>query len=130
MRPNLVPGQDLLVGGDLGDRVTASIGTKPGNMFYNEAAFSLAPAGTYGNAPRVLPGVYSLWRKNVDLSISKSFNTGGGTRASIAMDAINLFNIVQWKPPASSTFGNSSFGQVTDQLNFMRMVQFNLRFSF
>jgi len=130
MRPNLVPGQEFLVGGDLGDRITASLGTKPGNMYYNEAAFSLAPYNTYGNAPRVLPGVYSLWRKNVDLSVSKSFNTGGRTRASLSMDAINLLNIIQWKPPASSQFGNSSFGQVTDQLNFMRMVNINLRFTF
>jgi hypothetical protein len=130
-RPNLVPGVDPVVPGDLGDRITNTINDPVwDNMFYNKAAFSTAPANTFGNSPRVIPGVYSLWRKNVDLSIGKSFNTGGRTRASLSMDAINLLNIVQWKPPRSSTFGNSSFGQVTDQLNFMRMVQFNLRFSF
>jgi hypothetical protein len=129
-RPNIVAGQPFRTSGNLGDGITAGVGTKPGNMFYNEAAWTLAPANSFGNSPRVLPGVYSLWRKNVDLSISKSFRTGGNTRASVSMDVINLFNIVQWKPPVSSQFGNSNFGQVTDQLNFMRMVNINLRFSF
>jgi len=41
-----------------------------------------------------------------------------------------MFNIVQWAAPASSSFGNSSFGQINTQANNMRMVQFTLRFQF
>jgi hypothetical protein len=43
---------------------------------------------------------------------------------------LNLFNQVQWASPASNQFGNSSFGQITNQANNMRMVQFTLRFQF
>ena len=41
-----------------------------------------------------------------------------------------MFNIVQWAAPASSVFGNSSFGQINNQANNMRMIQFTLRFGF
>ena len=49
------------------------------NLYYNKAAFSTSPTNTFGNAPRMLPGVLSPWRNNVDLSISKNFRTGGET---------------------------------------------------
>ena len=41
-----------------------------------------------------------------------------------------MLNQVQWAAPASSAFGNSTFGQVNNQANNMRMVQFTLRFAF
>ena len=41
-----------------------------------------------------------------------------------------MFNIVQWAAPASSQFGNSAFGQINNQANNMRMIQFTLRFQF
>ena len=130
-RPDIVPGQPFLVPGDLGDRITSTINAPVwDNMWYNPAAFSMSAYNRFGNAPRMLPGVYSVWRKNVDLAVSKSFKTGGSTRASLSMDVMNLFNIVQWRPPTSSSFGSTSFGQVIAQSNFMRMIQFNLRFSF
>jgi hypothetical protein len=43
---------------------------------------------------------------------------------------LNLFNQVQWAAPASAALGNSSFGQITNQANNMRMIQFTLRFVF
>jgi hypothetical protein len=48
----------------------------------------------------------------------------------VRMEVLNIFNIVQWASPASSAFGNSSFGQLTNQANNMRMIQFTIRFSF
>jgi hypothetical protein len=56
--------------------------------------------------------------------------TGHGTAATVRLEVLNMFNIVQWAAPASSAFGNSSFGQITAQANNMRMVQFTLRFQF
>ena len=126
MRPNLVPGQDLLVGGNITERITAAV---TDNLYYNKAAFATTPINQFGNAPRTL-GVMSPWRNNIDLSVSKNVRTGGSTSASVRLEVLNMFNIVQWAAPASSAFNNSSFGQIRNQANNMRMVQFTLRFQF
>ena len=78
----------------------------------------------------MLPGVLSPWRNDVDLGVSKQIKTSERTSAVVRMEVLNMFNIVQWAAPASSSFGNSSFGQITTQANNMRMVQFTLRFQF
>lgn len=127
LRPNVVDGQDVLVAGDITDRIRASTSD---NLILNKAAFSATALNRFGNAPRVLPGVYSPWRNNVDLSVSKDVPTGGRTSASVRIEVLNVFNQVQWASPASTAFGNSSFGQITNQANNMRMVQFTFKFSF
>ena len=126
-RPNIVPGADFLVPGDITDRIKAD--TRD-NLYLNKAAFTTAPSNQFGNAPRTLPGVYSPWRNNMDLSVSKNVNTGKGTNLNVRMEVLNILNLVQWASPASSAFGNSSFGQITNQANNMRMVQFTARFQF
>jgi hypothetical protein len=126
-RPNIVPGQDFLVAGDITDRITANT---TDNLYLNKAAFATAPTNTFGNAPRILPGVTSPWRNNIDLGISKNVHTGGGTSASVRLEVLNMFNIVQWAAMASSQVGVATFGQITTQANNMRMVQFTLRFQF
>jgi hypothetical protein len=131
-RPNIVPGQDILTAGDITDRITATTcatGCTTDNLYYNKNAFVNSALNQFGNAPRTL-GVYSPWRNNIDLSVSKNVRTGGGTSASVRLEVLNMFNIVQWAAPASSSFGNSSFGQINTQANNMRMVQFTLRFQF
>jgi hypothetical protein len=125
-RPNLVPGQPILAPGNITDRITASPGD---NQYYNLAAFQASAANQFGNAPRTL-GVYSPWRNNFDLSVAKQVRTTHGTAATVRLEVLNMFNIVQWAAPASSAFGNSSFGQINTQANNMRMVQFTLRFQF
>ena len=126
-RPNVVPGADFMVPGNITDRIRDN--TRD-NLYLNPAAFSAAPLNQFGNAPRTLPGVYSPWRNNVDLSVSKAFETGKGTTLNARVEVLNLFNLVQWAAPASSAFGNSSFGQITNQANNMRMIQFTARFQF
>ena len=125
-RPNIVPGQDFLTPGDITDRITANT---TDNLYYNKSAFVNSALNTFGKASRTL-GVYSPWRNNVDLSVSKQVKTGGSTAANIRLEVLNMLHIVQWAAPASSSFGNSSFGQITSQANNMRMLQFTLRFQF
>ena len=127
LRPNLVPGQDILVGGDITERIKNNTAD---NLYFNRAAFQAVAANQFGNAPRTLPGVYSPWRNNVDLSVSKNTGTGGRTSLQIRIEVLNMLNLVQWASPASSAFGNSSFGQITNQANNMRMIQFTARFQF
>ncbi len=127
IRPNIVPGQDFLVAGDITDRITANT---TDNLYLNKAAFTTAPSNTFGNAPRILPGVFSPWRNNIDLGVGKNVHTGRGTSASVRLEVLNMFNLVQWAAMSSSQVGNSAFGQITTQANNMRMVQFTLRFQF
>ena len=77
-----------------------------------------------------MPGVYSPWRNNMDLSVSKKFRTGGRTSLNARMEVLNLLNLVQWASQASAAFNNSSFGQITNQANNMRLIQFTARFQF
>lgn len=130
LRPNVVAGGNLLQPGDITDRITASQGND--NLYLNPAALSAAPLNGFGNAPRMLPGILSPRRNNVDLGISKQVHTGGGTSASLRIEILNMFNIVQWAgfPTAGSAFGSASFGQITNQANNMRMVQFTFRLQF
>jgi trimeric autotransporter adhesin len=127
LRPTLVPGQDFLVPGDITDRITASV---TDNLYLNKNAFATTPVNQFADTPRILPGVYSPWRNNVDLGIRKNVRTGHGTSASINIEVLNMFNIVQWAAMASSQFGNNTFGQINTQANNMRMVQFTARFQF
>ena len=127
LRPNVVPGADFLVPGDITDRIKDNTSD---NLYLNKGAFTATPSNQFGNAPRTLPGVYSPWRNNMDLSVSKTVNTGKGTNLNVRMEVLNTLNLVQWAAPASSAFGNSSFGQITNQANNMRMVQFTARFQF
>jgi hypothetical protein len=126
-RPNVVDGQSYLMPGDITDRITANTSD---NVYLNPAAFSAVAANQFGNAPRTLPGVLSPMRNNVDLSVSKNFHVTGSQSAQFRMDVLNLFNEVQWAAPASTAFGNSAFGQITNQANNMRMIQFTLRYQF
>ncbi len=127
LRPNLNSGVDVLMPGDVTERIRENV---TDNLYLNPAAFSATALNRFGNAPRTLPGVYSPWRNNVDLSVSKNLRTGGSTSASVRIEVLNLLNQVQWASPASSAFGNSSFAQITSQANNMRMVQFTFRFQF
>ena len=113
--------------GDITDRIKENT---TDNLYLNKAAFATAAANQFGNAPRTLTGVYSPWRNNVDLSVSKAFQTGKGTTLNARMEVLNMLNLVQWAAPASSAFNNSSFGQITNQANNMRLIQFTARFQF
>ena len=78
--------------------------------------------GTQRGGPMAYVAGGSLYWKNL--------RTGGPTNLSVRMEVLNLFNQVQWAAPASTAFGNSSFGQITNQANNMRMVQLTFRFQF
>jgi hypothetical protein len=125
-RPNVVS-DDFIVDGDITERIKNN--TRD-NLYLNRAAFQAVPNGQFGNAPRTLPGVYSPWRNNVDLSVIKRTPLPAGTSLSLRIEALNLLNLVHWAAPASSAFGNANFGQITNQANNMRMIQFTARFEF
>ena len=75
------PGRSC-VGGSITDRLRDN---PDDDRYLNEAAFIAAPAGTFGNAPRILPGAYSPWRNSTDVAINKDIRFGGGKRATLRL---------------------------------------------
>jgi hypothetical protein len=128
-RPNLVSGQDPQVGGSITDRLRDN---PADNLYLNPAAFSEAPTGTFGNAPRILPGVYSPWRNSTDMRIRRDIPLGGSRRVSLDLEVINLFDNPWYAALSSVAYSPTSgtFGRVTAQANYSRTLQFTGRFSF
>jgi hypothetical protein len=126
-RPNLVPGAEILVPGNITDRLRADPND---DRYLNSAAFTQAAPGTFGNSPRILPDVYSPWRNSTDLAINKDFPIGGSRRATIRIEVINLFNNPWYAALQSTAAGNGNFGRVDEQANYSRTMQFTARFSF
>jgi hypothetical protein len=115
-RPNLVPGVALATSGTTEERLAAWI---------NSAAFTAAPAFTLGNAPRTLSDLRTPGQRNVDLSIQKAQKVAGKT-VSVRADILNLFDNPLFTS-ITTTYGTSTFGQVTAVGGFARSVQFQAR---
>ncbi len=115
-RPNIVPGVDLATSGSLEERLTTWI---------NPAAFTAAPAFTFGNAPRTLSDLRTPGQRNVDLSVQKSQRIGRQTVA-LRADVLNLFDNPLFTT-LQSQFGTPTFGQLTAVGGYARSVQFQVR---
>lgn len=98
------------------------------NAYINPAAFSQAPAFTFGNISRSLstpgPGM-----RNYDLSIFKSFKIREGFNGQFRAEALNALNTPLFANP-NTQFGTASFGKITYQANLPRQVQLGVRFFF
>ncbi len=99
--------------------------------YINPAAFSLAPQYTYGNVSRTItergPGI-----ANIDFSMFKTYSAeilGADMKAQFRAEVFNLSNTPQFYGP-NTTFGSSTFGQITTQANFPRVFQLGVRFFF
>ena len=98
----------------------------------NPAAFTLAPAGTFGNAPRTITDIRTPGQRNVDASVIKNIRLGGTKTAQFKMEIINVLNRPNVRTlQGQNIFGNANFGRVTDILALTeRMVRFGVRFLF
>jgi hypothetical protein len=124
-RPNLKPGVPIQVAGDITERLKNS---STDNLYLDPAAFEGALASTFGNAPRILPGVRGPGRSSLDMALNKNFRTGGSSRIVLRIEVINLTNTPWYAGFASTAFGNAQFGQVTTQANYSRLTQITARF--
>jgi len=115
-RPNIVPGAALATTGSLDERL---------NNWINAAAFTAAPAFTFGNAPRTHPDLRTPGQRNVDLSVQKAVKAGVRTIA-VRADVLNLFDNPLFTT-LQSQFGTSTFGQLTAVGGYARSVQFQAR---
>jgi hypothetical protein len=117
-RPNAT-GTSPATSGDVGQRLSNWI---------NPAAFSTAPALTYGNVARTI-SLRSPTMANWDISIFKNFVIYERFKAQFRAEALNAFNTPFFRSPTTA-FGSGSFGQVTTQGNFPRFIDLALRLSF
>jgi hypothetical protein len=96
--------------------------------YVNPAAFSTAPQFTFGNVSRTLP-LRGPGQVNWDMSIFKSVTIMEKVKAQFRLEALNATNTPLFAAPNLS-FGSSTFGKITSQVNFSRQLQMAIRFSF
>jgi hypothetical protein len=94
----------------------------------NPAAFSLAPQFTFGNVSRVIP-MRGPGQINFDLSLFKTFLMGERFKAQFRAEALNFTNTPTFNGP-NTTFTNGSFGFITTQANYPRLLQLGVRMFF
>ncbi|MGH9844698.1 MAG: TonB-dependent receptor domain-containing protein [Blastocatellia bacterium] len=99
-------------------------------QWFNRSAFTLTPAFTFGNAPRVMPDLRMDGEKNFDLSLFKNtyFNEGKWN-VQFRAEFFNAFNRVRFAGP-NGTVDNSAFGTVTSQGNGPRQIQLAIKLIF
>ncbi|MGD1097748.1 MAG: TonB-dependent receptor [Bryobacteraceae bacterium] len=105
--------------------------------YINAAAFSLAPAYTFGNTSRELP-FYGPGIANWDISLFKTVTIREHYRAQFRAEALNAFNTPNFANPQQQFQGVTTatgkpvgpFGQINTQFNIPRELQLGLRFSF
>jgi hypothetical protein len=106
---------------------SGSLEDRLGN-YINPAAFSTAARGAFGNVARTLdmrgPG-----QANWDVSIFKSISITEKFKGQFRAEALNAFNTPMFAAP-NAAFGSGSFGRITSQVNFARMMQLGIRFFF
>jgi hypothetical protein len=117
-RPNAT-GVSAATAGSLEDRVGG---------YLNPAAFSTAARGTFGNLARTL-NLRGPGQANWDVSIFKSFSIRERLKGQFRAEALNAFNTPMFAAPNVS-FGSGSFGRITSQVNFARMMQLGIRMFF
>jgi hypothetical protein len=121
-RPNLVAGQALLAENAL-QRALSPNASDGG--YFNAAAFTNAAASTFGTLTRTLD-VRGPGQKNWDIGVTKDTTIYESFKAQFRVEAINAFNTPVFRAP-NTTFGSSSFGKITAQANFARVVQLSVR---
>ena len=117
-RPNAT-GTSPVTSGSLEDRLT---------NYVNKDAFTTVGRGSFGNLSRTLdmrgPG-----QANWDLSIFKTFAIAERFKGQFRAEALNAFNTPMFAAPNTS-LGSGSFGKITSQVNFARMMQLGIRLYF
>ncbi len=110
--------------------------TNNSGYWLNPAAFSLAPAYTFGNTSRTLP-VYGPGMATWDISLFKTVKIGERFRAQFRAEALNAFNTPGFANPIQQFLGIGSngkpvgtFGQITQTMVIPREIQLGLKFSF
>ena len=95
----------------------------------NIAAFSQTPALAFGNvSPRI--NVYAPSLFNIDASLHKTVTFKEYYHVQFRAEALNLTNTVLFASPTLNVSSPSSFGSITSQTNFPRLISLGARITF
>ena len=122
IRPNFMPGCSKEASGSPHSAARA-------NKWFNTACFAQPDNFSFGNEPRVDAELKAEGEDNFDLSINKSFDITEHTRLKFNTEIFDLFNHAEFAEPIVN-LSSPGFGQVENQANLPRTIQFALRLSF
>jgi hypothetical protein len=94
--------------------------------WFNQAAFAIQPAGTYGNVGRF--ALYGPGAWNIDVSLTRSFKLGERFKLETRGEAFNILNHANWNLNTGA-LGNALFGQVTT-FSSPRILQVALKLTY
>jgi hypothetical protein len=94
--------------------------------WFNSAAFADAAPYTFGNVGRFLPDNPGPPLHNWDISILKNFPIQERFRLQFRAEMFNAFNMVNFRNPSGTIFGQPNFGQIT-VTDPARIIQFGLK---
>ena len=115
-RPNWT-GSDPKTSGSTIDRL---------DRYIDPAAYSLAPAFTFGNGARTDDRVRTPFRTNYDIAFSKSTPVAGRVTADFRIELLNATNNPKFVGP-ETRLGTAQFGTITQQAGLMRTTQLLVR---
>lgn len=99
------------------------------NDWLNLAAFTPTPAYAFGNvSPRL--NVYSPPLFNLDASIYKTYTLKEYYKFQFRAEALNLTNTVLFASPSTNISSPGTFGVITSQTNFPRLIRLGVRITF
>jgi hypothetical protein len=116
-RPNIVPGVEPGHSGSTAENLES---------YLNPEAWTLAPAFTFGNAPRTDARVRSPSRTNWDFAFQKTQPAGVG-HLTVRVEVINAFDHPDFDGPVTA-FGTPNFGKILNVSGFPRLFQFTVRY--
>jgi hypothetical protein len=85
-------------------------------QMFNRAAFSAAPAYTFGNSKPYDGDLRGIGTNNVNLALDKNVKVHSELTIQFRAEFYNAFNHPMWASPAT-TFGSSNFGVSANKIN-------------
>jgi len=127
-RGQIVPGVDPYLSKD--KRVVIQDGSNTRLAWFNPAAFTVNPIGTYGDSPKGYLTGPSFW--NTDLAFSRLVRLPSARTVELRLEAFNLFNHVNWANPGTVSVGSTNLGNfsVTNTAGDPRIMQFAIKYGF
>lgn len=95
----------------------------------NIAAFTQTPAFSFGNVNPTL-NVYSPGVFNFDMSMFKTVTIKEHYKVQFRAEALNVTNTVLFGNPSTNISSPASFGLITSQTNFPRLISLGARITF
>jgi hypothetical protein len=120
LRPDYVGGCNIAESGSSQQKL---------NNWFNTSCFTQPPGATLGNLGRTVTAARTSGIANYDFSVFKGISVTERINIQFRTEFFNIFNRVQFGPPGE-TLGTPAFGQISQQLNQPRLIQFSLRANF